>query len=336
MAEQTGQQSTAVTNTQAPPPKRTQKHETEPYNVSYLQALRIIGYYSRQQNQPPLMSAQITPELSADLSQPEVTNFNPTQKTLNTPTLALYGAKSPLPFFYTEDLIEGEKHKENLPKQLLDVFHQRTHQINFQAQQKYRPILSVVEQQKSHFINLIYGLTGLRNKELRAEWDQYGEMYRHASLFNRHVRSAKGLKILMDNNFPKYDTEIKQCILRKITVPKEHRFILGQKQHTLGHGLILGRYAKEKRGRIQVILKSGSMRQYQQLLPDTKNWHKLETLLKSYLNGILECEIVLALASKHIGSMLLGSKKRGALGVSAWLTRKGEKMEVKRKILLEY
>ena len=73
----------------------------------------------------------------------------------------LYGASSPLPTFYTEDLILEAGQDESVSRDFLDIFHHRLYGLLFQAWMKYRLFFQVAEEKDAQQLERLYCLLGL-------------------------------------------------------------------------------------------------------------------------------------------------------------------------------
>ncbi len=111
---------------------------------------------------------RIRPELSlafpaADVAKVERDGDN--QKITAT-FLGLYGPASPLPAFFTEDLMDEASGDESVFRDFLDIIHQRLYHLYFECWSKYRLLIRIVEENNPIDRERLLCLIGLGEREL--------------------------------------------------------------------------------------------------------------------------------------------------------------------------
>ena len=70
--------------------------------------------------------------------------------------LGLYGSASPLPTFYTEDLIDEAAEDESVSRDFIDILNERIFALLFECWGKYRQSLQVVEEKNPQHIERLF------------------------------------------------------------------------------------------------------------------------------------------------------------------------------------
>lgn len=69
--------------------------------------------------------------------------------------LGLYGVSSPLPTFYTEDLMDEAAEDESVTREFVDIINQRLFSLLVESWKKYRQFVQVVEERnEDHLVRL--------------------------------------------------------------------------------------------------------------------------------------------------------------------------------------
>lgn len=178
------------------------------HGFSFFQALRLLrrcggaGEESPGDREGADRSLRIRPDLSlgfpaSDVARIVETQGGPAGYRVTVSFLGLYGASSPLPTFYTEDLIDEMLADSTTTRDFLDIFHHQLYILLFRCWSKYRQFVKVVEEESPEDLEKLFCLMGLGEPELRkVAGGQYG-LLRYLGLFTQHPRSAAGLEGLL-------------------------------------------------------------------------------------------------------------------------------------------
>lgn len=263
---------------------------------------------------------RLRPALGLDLARGDVARVERDERgyTVETTFLGLYGAASPLPAFYTEELVEAAQEDRNAARELLDVVHGRIYGLYTDALEKYRPLIGTVERAETGFVDLISGLIGLRDPELRRSAPDAARLLPYVGLLGRQQRSAEGLQTLLEDLLPGVAVGIEQCVERSVKVPPRARLRLGQQAHCLGRDALLGTEVKDRAGKLRIHLGPLSAARFATLLRDEAEWAFLVGVIRFYLAAPLECELDIELAPGAGGEGRLG-ETGCRLGQDAWI-----------------
>lgn len=304
---------------------------------NFLQAYRNLVRLVRAQGGDPQTDIRIRPALSLELPRASVERIQRLEREdgrpgyeLQTSFLGLYGASSPLPNFYTEDLIAAEQEDEFQARLLLDVFHQRIYRLYAEVLQKYQPVYELVERADSHFQKLLWSLVGARDEQSRSALPQPSLLLHYANLYGRAQRSSAGLHYLLSDylagvlSHPEgVKVEVEQCVEQRLEIPERDRLGLGTGK-ALGVNAVIGRYVPDYSGKLLIRIEGLKAQDYQHLVGDATQWRKLSSLVLAYTGSSLACEVEIGLgAEAGVGVSLDGGPWSG-LGLTSWLQQPAE------------
>ncbi len=269
-------------------------------------------------------NVRVRPELSlafpaSDVVRVEEKSGEPAAFTVSASFLGLYGSSSPLPTFYTEDLVNEAVEDVSLTRSFIDIVNHRLYLFLFRAWAKYRPFLQVVEEKNLHEAERLYCLTGLGEEELRREvFEAYG-LLRYLGLFTQFPRSALGLVTLLQDALGVAPIEVIPCVAHRVKIPPDQRCALGISGHTLGEEVFLGEEMDDRMGKFR--LQVGPLRSdsFHALLPGNPQHHQLNFLTRFYLNDPLEYDLTLVLEEKEASTACLGAPRWSMLGGDTWI-----------------
>jgi len=114
------------------------------HEFSFVQVMRLARKHLDPKGEEGLPEipwqdrVRVRPELSLAFPASDVAGVEKDGDNLRVTTtfLALYGASSPLPTFYTEDLMDEASNDESVCRDFLDIIHQRLYHLWFQCWSK--------------------------------------------------------------------------------------------------------------------------------------------------------------------------------------------------------
>ncbi|MBC8440590.1 MAG: type VI secretion system baseplate subunit TssG [Deltaproteobacteria bacterium] len=276
---------------------------------------------------------RIRPELSlrfpgTDITQIEKIGDEPIQYLITATFLGLYGTSSPLPTFYTEDLIEEFNNDKSIKRDFIDILNYSIYPIFFKIWSKYRLFYKICEENDETVINMIYCLLGLENKQLREQIYNTEKYFRYAGLTIQFPRSAEGLISIIEDCFNlKNQIKINQCVLRKVSIPDDQHSLLGISSCTLGQDSVIGYVINDITGKFQMVIKDANADILHLFLPDQQLFLELKQMVDFYVNQPLEWELVIELEGKNIQTAQPGNKKWSNLGWNTWLVSENNMLD---------
>lgn len=296
---------------------------------SFFQVVRLLRLYVRESEGAVDKSIdekekiRIRPELSLAFPASDVAKIeelaNEGPLFLVTATmLGLYGVSSPLPTFYTEDLMDEAAEDMSVTRDFLDIFNDRLYLFLFRCWAKYREFFQLVEENNPEDLEKLSCLLGLGEKELREDFPESYSLLRYAGLLTQFPRSALGLETLLQDAFGKIPIQVLPCIKRKVKIPPDQRFYLGDSGNALGEDSFLGEEMDDRMGKFRLQIGPLKSEPFHSLLPGNPNHKRFTTLTKFYVMDPLEYDLELILAEKEAKTVCLGTPMWSRLGWDTW------------------
>ncbi|WJF89274.1 type VI secretion system baseplate subunit TssG [Paraburkholderia bonniea] len=228
----------------------------------------------------------------------------------------LYGVSSPLPTFYTEDLIDEARNGRSAMRDFIDIVHNALYPMLFQVWEKYRLWLGVVESRERQRHDLLLALIGRMDADRRLPRE--AELLRFAGLMTHMPRSALGLQTLVRGLIGFGRVRVEPCVLNVIAVPANARCELGSASATLG-GTLLGTEVARRSGVVNIHVRQLNAQRFSQLLPGGQVWQRLVRQLTLYLHEPVCCRLILYPDPPARLPLALGQTGHARLGLDAWL-----------------
>ncbi len=232
--------------------------------------------------------------------------------------LGLYGSSSPLPTFYTEDLMEEESDDQSVSRDFIDIFNHRLYILLFRCWTKYRQFLQLVEENNPKDLERLFCLLGLGEREVRKGLQKPYSLIRYTGLFTQFPRSSMGLETLLQDALGEIPVKTVPCIQRRVKIPPDQRFSLGGSGCTLGGDSFLGEEIDDRMGKFRLEIGPLSSNQFHSVLPGNPDHQKLAFLVKFYLMDPLEYDLELILSEREARTACLGSPIWSNLGWDTW------------------
>jgi len=326
----------------APVPALIQRVLDKGYRFSFFEAVRLLQ--SQQQGSvrvghqgPPSQEAiRFQPELDMGFPAADVTHVEqlPLAETTEqeedpiqqyriwTTFMSLYGAVSPLPSYYSEDLMDQEQADEgSLARPFLDLFHHRAISLFYRTWEKYR--YEIQYQPDGSDAYSIRFLTLIGQDPAHASSDPVihpARLLRYTGLLAQQPRSASALRTLLCDWFERRGIEIEQCVPRWIEVPEDQQARLGRHNSRLGEDITLGARVYNRSCTFRISLRSENLADFCSFLPPGEKRPELRELVGLMNNDCLDCELELWIEPEHIPQTRL-SAETAHLGWTTWLGR---------------
>ncbi len=310
-------------------PDLKQRLLTEGRRFSFVQAIRMLRHVLRSKMDPEagekeMQSAiRVRPELSLAFPETDITVIEDTSKKspsyLITATfLGLYGTSSPLPTFYTEDLLLEQSQDRSISRDFIDVINARVYWLYFKTWRRYRLFFNIIDDPDQDTLQRLFCLLGLENEQLRGSvYDAYG-LLRYTGLIMHFPRSAEGLKAMLLDGLQQPTVRITQCVERQATIPRDQRFIMGESGNLLGENAYLGMEISDRMGKFRVHFGPLGIEEFERLMPDQKLFEKMENMIGFYMDQPLDWDVEVELNPQEIETARLGECRWARLGWDTW------------------
>ncbi|MDJ0816756.1 MAG: type VI secretion system baseplate subunit TssG [Desulfobacterales bacterium] len=233
--------------------------------------------------------------------------------------LGLYGTASPLPTFYTEDLMDEEAQDESVARDFFDFVNQPLFALLYRTWCKYRLHLNVLEEENPRQIEQLFCLLGLGEKPVRQTITTPYRLLRYIGLFTQYPRSALGLKTLLQDALGGIAVTVVQCVHRKAKIPESQRLRTGMSGSKLGVDSIVGETIDDRMGKFRIQLGPLTRAEFHHLVPGQEAFDWLVLLTGLYFVEPLEYDVEVIMAEAEVQSVLLGDDTRSILGIDTWI-----------------
>jgi len=299
----------------------------QPYLFSFFQAVYLLEKYvaSIRSIEPvgnsgpvDMESIRFRPDATLASQVSEVVSVEKMQDRfrLTTSFLGLYGPDSPLPDFYTEDILAADPEESNV-KDFLDIFHHRLLSLIYRCWLKYRYYLQYKPGGKDDFSSYIFSLTGILMPEMISHFEPV-RILNYVGLMSQQSRSAKALESLLSDYFEAF-ISIEQCLSRWVTIGKEDRTALGVKNSQLDTNMAVGDRIFDRSGKFRISIYLTKLSDYTKFLPEGDNFSAMSEIIQLFLNSPMDFDEELILAGDEVPMLLLSSSEGLQLGRASWL-----------------
>ncbi|CAE6781809.1 MAG: type VI secretion system baseplate subunit TssG [Nitrospira sp.] len=279
------------------------------------------------------------PELSfafpvSDIAALEKSRMQPLRFRVTTTFLGLYGTTSPLPPFYTEDLMAQEEGEEAV-RSFLDLFHHRLLSLFYRAWVKYRYHIQFDPSGEDPFSQRMLAFLGLGAKEVAEKTGlPVSRLLRYAGLFSQRPRSASALEGMLSDLFDGIEVRITQCTGRWVAIPPEQQSTLGRQNCALGRDCALGNRVINRQSSFRLTMGPMSHDTFVSLLPGSTGMERMEALVRLFVQDRFDADLELLMPEEGIPTFRLLSKQgdgpRCRLGQTTWLPARSGNGGVRR------
>ena len=292
-------------------------------SYDFYQAVKVLNRLASQKKQengnPVRISIQ--PELNLDYPESDIAEITYDDRDgyqVNTTFFGLYGVSSPLPGFYTEELLDDEWDELRSRKDLFDVVHNQIYPLLYQAWLKYKLAHNTVEFESKKYWEIIFDLAGLGDS-YRQYPERYGFLARYVGLLSNRNKSLVGLKTLLSEYFKDIDVDVVPCVLRKVPIVKHQRCLIGMQNAGLGENSCIGQEIMERNGKFNIEVGPLNNEQIQKLKDNRQLLEDIKLLIKIYLVQPLAYGMTLLLEPGAAKPAALGMSGYSTLGSNCWL-----------------
>jgi type VI secretion system protein ImpH len=296
---------------------------------SFVQTMRLLRRRLREEGKgdsaDPSDRIRVRPELSLAFPGTDVTAVDrlpeedPVRFLVTATFLGLYGTSSPLPTFYTEDLLREREDDRSITRDFLDVINASLYPLFFQAWSKYRLHHRLIEEEDPGIQDYLFSLLGLESTSIRQRLEDPYRLLRYMGLTTQIPRSAEGLRALLSDSLGEESLRIVQCVERKATVPGDQRLRLGQSGHVLGEETVLGQEVSDRMGRFRVEIGPCDGDGLHRLLPDGGFYALMQERIRFYLDQPLEWDLEVLVRAGEIRTAAPGNERWSRLGWNTWV-----------------
>lgn len=305
-------------------------------SYSFFQAVRLIRLMLRRREECGVKGAssieghflRVRPELTLGFPTADIAGIAkvPLEKDeyrfiINATFLGLYGTSSPLPSFYTEDLLFEAGDDRSVTRDFIDIINTPVYRLFLLSLLKYNLFLQICEEKNEEYLERIYCLTGISESVKPADdgEETRRSLLRYAGIISQHPRSALGLKTILSDALNGIPVKIRQCIPQMVSIPDDQQSSLGMVNATLGEDLYIGSEIPDCMGKFRIIIGPVPTQMFSACLPGGAALKRAVFLVDNYLNAPLEYDFELLFDPAAMPAISLGDASSAILGVNSWL-----------------
>jgi type VI secretion system protein ImpH len=291
----------------------------EGHRYAFFQALRLLRLRATDEDAFN-RSVRVRPALSLSFPDRDIEAIERDETgkyRITANFFGLYGVTSPLPTFYTEDLIDQSLQGHATARDFLDILHAALYPLLFRAWEKNRLWLAVTERHDPKRLDQLFALVGLSGTRLTAR-EAARSLLPHAGNFNQFPRSALGLQSLVSGLLDNLPVQVEPCVQETVFIPRPARCLLNDQACVLGEDTLLGSCIEERSGGLVVHVGPIPPNRLPELLPGTQRHTELVDAITLYLKTPLRCVLALHVSPRHRPGARLGGGWH-QLGLNSWL-----------------
>ncbi len=303
---------------------------TRPQSFSFFQIMRLLRFLEKKRSNEDGADSRrdvriaVRPELSLAFPAADVAKIEPVSEEdegfLVTATfLGLYGTSSPLPTFYTEELLAEAAEDEKVTRDFLDILNRHLYHLLFRCWTKYRLCLQVVEEEDPNQTRKLFCLLGMGSEGVRKQVPDRHRFIRYLGLVLQHPRSALGLRTLLRDAMGGFPIDVLPCLPRMAKVPEDQRCCIGSSGALLGLDSFIGEELLDRTGKFRLRIGPVSGEGFQELLPGSEKHRLLTFLTDFYLAAPLEYDLEITVKAGEVQTACLGGPQWAHLGWNTWM-----------------
>jgi len=240
------------------------------------------------------------------------------QYVLNINFMGIAGIQGPLPYPYTEMLIQRMRSGDKSLKDFLDIFNHRFASILHRIRKQYLISLNTHAPEKIDVAVALRSFIGINQKSLQNRLHVPDRsLFDYAGLFWSHPHSAVGLASILKSYF-RIPIRVEKCVGRWRPIEKEEQTKIGStgQWQKLGQGAALGVRAWDQMGHFRLHLGPLTPQELDLFLPNGKAYDRLCDLTRLYVGPLLDFSIVYDVEAPPSTEL----EEKSYLGWRSWVT----------------
>lgn len=317
----------------------------EPYRFEFHQAIKLLEYlYPKAvpfgETVNPLdevvaVKSRIYLEsMASDIYSLENIPLNSDAPTiLNINFMGIAGIQGPLPFPYTEILIQRIRNGDTSLKDFLDIFNHRLTSILHRIRKQYLISLNSHVPEKTEIAIGLKAFLGIGQYALENRLHVPDRsLLDYAGLYWSHPRSAKGLESILNSYF-NVPIQVESCVGQWRPLGKDQQTRIGRtgQWQKLGQGAVLGTQVWDQQTHFRLHLGPLEVEKLDIFLPSGNGFARLKDLTELYVGPSMDFSVRYSV--KNPPSTTLQNKSY--LGWRSWLGASllsGDEVRVKESV----
>lgn len=302
----------------------------------FYQAYRLLRLLARSEGHDDAQ-LRIRPQLSLNFQESDIHRIAVRPEggyDLIVNFLGLYGVSSPLPTFYTENLLDEALEERHGQRDFLDIINQTIYPLFFRAWLKTKPQLRLVEFEDQRLLEILYAFVGMLEPKAYKEQPGVETLLQFAGIYAQYPRSAVGLKTIISGTYRSANVEIVQMAMRTAQIPQDQRCMLGRQANVLGEDSHLGSQIRTRNTNLTIKITNIDEKLFQSMLPGEIEYRRLQFIVRYYLVNPWVVDLELGLHSDATRGVRLGGPSWSTLGQNTWLAANDKEFQPNVRVSL--
>lgn len=232
--------------------------------------------------------------------------------------LGLLGPQGALPLATTAEAYEWFVKEDDAFARFLDIFNHRFLALFFRAWADARPIAQHERPLEDRFGDYVGSAIGMGRPAFRnLDTVPDAQKLAYAGLMGPAAKSAPRLEGLIGGVLG-LTARVEEFIGSRLAMEVEDRTRLGRCNARLGEDAMAGGSVFSVCDKIRITIRTGSLAQYERLLPEGALAVPLADLVLFYLGETMDWDMELSIPEREVPALRLGTGG-GALGWTSWL-----------------
>jgi len=252
----------------------------------------------------------------------------PDRAQLTTNFFGLFGASSPIPLTYAQEVLWSEEDEPHV-RDFIDLFHHRILSLLYRSWFVNRYEFAYEEGARDRLSRALLAMVGADSRgSSQKEAVDPETVLRYLGLLLLPSRPGSGLETLLSEELETTVT-VEEFVPRWVEIPREHCYQMrGQPSSggLLGRDIHVGTRMRDYSGCIKLKVGPVSYARASGFRPGGKDYARVRSLIRLYvrqpLDTILECTV----PSSHMPSLPLGGIAPGRLGHASYIGKSKEDM----------
>jgi type VI secretion system protein ImpH len=233
--------------------------------------------------------------------------------------LGLYGSSSPLPAFFTEDILDQDP-DDNPQRDFLDLFHHRLVALFYRCWRKYRHHVGYRAGAADETSGRMYALAGLGMPELRGGLGVDRErLLAYMGLLGLRGRSPAKIAGVLGDYLDGVPVQVEPFVPRTVRMGPAAINHIGRRHCRLGRDFVLGSRVRDIAGKFRVVLGPMSLTRLLRHLPGAPDHAPVRGLVRLMLREPLAFDVTLRLKADEVPRWDLAPDGPCRLGWTTWL-----------------
>jgi len=306
---------------------------------SFIEAYKLLCELALAQKLDPVHAIRIRPVLGLQHARTQVVSVVKHEHKeeqllyyLNVNLPGLYGNGSPLPKFFTEELIQASHKEQDQARLFLDLIHQRLYQLLYAAQTQLSP--HYLNQGRENVYQFMRSMIGFKDECWLKAFPDQAFILRNINIIRHQKGTVVGLQKLLQNLFNQATITIEQCTQRDVNFAQGQKLALNQQANQISCSAVLGSKMQDIQSKIILSISPLSAKEYKQWCLTSEYWQALQNMIKYFIGQPLLVELQLDVLAGANFDFMLVAQDESALGRNTWLKSANTEQQVTASLKL--